>query len=673
MEKEVLRFQKYRVHEDVEFSDQYYTFLLKRWMLFGFIFLVSSTFSFGVNQVNAEEFSKIKTSEGQIYVMRNFESTREVLDSYFPILSNRGNKKAIFFWYYAKDRNIMLYPNSFQEGKRNLKIMTDFAKKHDLEIEFQITEYLNTVTLRANNKIDIQQHYSKFLNILESMRKIGFNHFVDFDLEILMYNFGLLFYEIGDYEKALLALKEGEKNKVTSIKSIYQTLNLNLIENIYSIQKDYDKSIVYAQKIYELNRGFNPKLDPTEWRSVFWQGFSTLSIAEYKLRQGKFQQAENLAIKGYEIINLNQNYEELQQLWAEFEAIQLLLQIKLKLNKRLDSESLVKRTEEIVKKLKIKADNEDFRLIKYYNNLSDYYEKKGNSQKSLYYLKNARKLEILKEVQNDKRNLWRIEMRVKAEDYQTNLARIEDERNQQNMLTYAVIVVFVLGFVVAFLSYQRISSKNKTIDLQKDDLQKNLLEKENLLKEIHHRVKNNLQIISVIFDKQARLATDEQTKKLMREGQDRVFSIALVHENLYQSENLTTIRMRTYLEMLTQNIENSHKNEHQAIELSLDVDDSILEIDTAIPLGLILNELITNCYKYAFKNRTLGKIQICFHKKENDFVLTVKDNGIGLSDDFDVSKTKTLGMNLIRGLVRQISGKLDFSTDNQGTVFSVIV
>jgi two-component sensor histidine kinase len=124
--------------------------------------------------------------------------------------------------------------------------------------------------------------------------------------------------------------------------------------------------------------------------------------------------------------------------------------------------------------------------------------------------------------------------------------------------------------------------------------------------------------------------------------------------------------------MLIQNIENSHKNEHQTIKLSLDVDDSILEIDTAIPLGLILNELITNCFKYAFENRTLGEIYIRFHQKENEFVLSVQDNGIGLSADFDVTKTKTLGMNLIRGLVRQISGKLDFSTSHEGTTFSVI-
>jgi two-component sensor histidine kinase len=646
--------------------------LFKKLMIFVLFFLFGINSSFAVGEVDAEEFSKIKTPEGQIYVMRNFQSTKDVLDSYFPILSKRGNKKAIFFWYYAKDRNIMLYPNSFQEGKRNLKIMTDFAKKHDMEIEYQITEYLNTVTLRANNKIDIQQHYSKFLNILESMRKIGFNHFVDFDLEILMYNFGLLFYEIGDYEKALLALKEGEKYKVISIKSIYQTLNLNLIENIYSKQKDYDNAIAYAQKIYELNKGFNPKLDPTDWRSVFWQGFSILSIAEYKLRQGKFQQAENLAIKGYEIINLNQNYEELQQVWAEFEAIQLLLQIKLKLNKLLDAENLVKRTEEIVKKLKIKSDTEDFRLIKFYNNFSDYYEKKGNFQKSLSYLKNARKLEILKEVQNDKRNLWRIEMRVKAEQFQANIAKVEKERKQQTNLTYAIVALFVLGFISAFISYRRISDKNKTIDLQKSHLQKSLLEKETLLREIHHRVKNNLQIINGLLEKQGQKAKSQTFKALIKESQDRIYSMVLIHQNIYQTENIDKVDVQPYLKMLIENISNTYKS-YKGITTEIHSDHFMMNIDIAIPFGLIINELMSNCYKHAFVSKEEGKIDIRFKKTEKGIYLLVKDNGIGIPLHFNLEKSNTLGMNLIKGLVRQISGQLNTESSQLGTSFEVIL
>ena len=443
-----------------------------------------------------------------------------------------------------------------------------------------------------------------------------------------------------------------------------------MIESIYATQKDYDKAITYAQKNYELNRSFNPKLDQAEWRSVFWQGFSTLSTAAYKLKQGKFNEAEKLAIKGYEIVKINKNYEDEAKMWAEFEAIQILLQIKLKLDKLQEAESLAKRSELIVEKLKLKPDNEDFRLIKFYNNLSDFYEKKGTFQKSFAYLKNARKLEILKEEQNDKRNLWRIEMRVKAEQYQANLDIVEKERNQQTILTYVVIVLFLLGFVTAYLSYRRISDKNKTIALQKDNLQKSLLEKETLLRDIHHRVKNNLQIINGLLEKQAQKEGSQAFKDLIIESQDRIYSMVLIHQNIYQTENIDDVDIQPYLSMLIENISNTYKSDKE-IAVEIHSDKFMMNIDTAIPLGLIVNELISNTYKHAFVSKEKGKVEVKLEKTENGFYLLVKDNGIGMPLHFNLEKSKTLGMNLIKGLVRQISGKLNVESSQLGTSFEV--
>lgn len=230
---------------------------------------------------------------------------------------------------------------------------------------------------------------------------------------------------------------------------------------------------------------------------------------------------------------------------------------------------------------------------------------------------------------------------------------------------YALILGAAIWWVNRFLiNQQREQQKN-------ENLKRLVIERETMLREIHHRVKNNLQIISGLFDKQSRQTTDEATRKLMKEGQDRVFSIALVHQNLYESDNLTIIQIKSYLETLTQNIEKSQRNEFQDIALKLDVDDSVLDIDTAIPLGLILNELITNCYKYAFKDRTKGEIQIRFRQMAKEIVLGVQDNGMGLPQNFDIDKTKSLGINLVRGLVRQLDGKLDFTSSVEGTTFTI--
>jgi len=275
------------------------------------------------------------------------------------------------------------------------------------------------------------------------------------------------------------------------------------------------------------------------------------------------------------------------------------------------------------------------------------------------------------ERRNDKRKLWQIESRVKSDNYLSQIQSAEAENRLQERLRNLALITLVLFGAIAFVVYRRIKKDNQTITKQKTLLEQSLGEKENLLREIHHRIKNNLQVISGLFDKQSRQTWDETTRKLMKEGQDRVFSIALVHQNLYQSDNLTTIQIKSYLETLTKNIEKSQKSEFQDIVLNLDVDDSVLDIDTAIPLGLILNELITNCYKYAFKDRTKGEIQIRFHQMANEMVLDVQDNGVGLPQNFDIDKTKSLGINLVRGLVRQLDGKLDFTSSAEGTTFTI--
>lgn len=229
----------------------------------------------------------------------------------------------------------------------------------------------------------------------------------------------------------------------------------------------------------------------------------------------------------------------------------------------------------------------------------------------------------------------------------------------------------LLTLALGFFAYRRMQRDKSLIATQKAQLEQSLAEKETLLKEIHHRVKNNLQIISGLLEKQARNTSDEAAKKLMKEGQDRVFSMALVHQNLYQSENLSAIEIKSYLEVLTKNIAATQAPADKQIQVQLNVDDARLDIDMAIPVALILNELITNCFKYAFTGRASGLIQVDFQQKANEFLLKVRDNGIGLDPDFDLSKSKSLGLNLVQGLVRQLDGRFNFSSTDAGAVFEV--
>lgn len=200
-------------------------------------------------------------------------------------------------------------------------------------------------------------------------------------------------------------------------------------------------------------------------------------------------------------------------------------------------------------------------------------------------------------------------------------------------------------------------------------IKKSLAEKEVLLREIHHRVKNNMQIISSLLNIQIQYEHLDETIEVLKESQGRVKSMSIIHEKLYQSSSLTNINFKDYVEKLILNIFYSYGIVTSSIESVIDIEDISLNIDTAIPLGLIINELVTNSVKYAFPDNK-GRIKIKLLPQQHQMILTIEDNGIGISEDIDVENSKTLGLKLVHTLTNQLDGKLDLKTDN-GTRFKL--
>jgi len=195
-----------------------------------------------------------------------------------------------------------------------------------------------------------------------------------------------------------------------------------------------------------------------------------------------------------------------------------------------------------------------------------------------------------------------------------------------------------------------------------EKIKASLKEKEVLLKEIHHRVKNNLQIISSLLKLQSSYIKDQQALEMFKDSQSRIRSMALIHEKLYQSQDLSKVNFAEYIANLAANLFRSYTINSTAINLSMNVDDVFLEIDIAVPCGLILNELISNSLKYAFPDERKGKIQIDLSlDKEREVTLIVKDDGIGLPKDFDFHNTKTLGLQLVDNLVEQLEGTIELN------------
>lgn len=204
-----------------------------------------------------------------------------------------------------------------------------------------------------------------------------------------------------------------------------------------------------------------------------------------------------------------------------------------------------------------------------------------------------------------------------------------------------------------------------------EQIQASLKEKEVLLKEIHHRVKNNLQIVKSLLQMQCRRTKEQEGLLVLQDSQNRIASIALVHEKLYRSEDLANIDFAQYIPDLTIHLFETYKVSSNTISLNVKVDHIYLEIDRAIPCSLIINELVSNSLKYAFPANRKGEIDVEFHTNPDDtLTLIVRDNGIGIPEEFDIETATSLGLTLVQGLVEQLEGTLELDR-SQGSTFKI--
>ena len=203
-------------------------------------------------------------------------------------------------------------------------------------------------------------------------------------------------------------------------------------------------------------------------------------------------------------------------------------------------------------------------------------------------------------------------------------------------------------------------------------LQESIKEKEVLIKEVHHRVKNNMQVISSILNLQSSYIDDETALGILRESQDRIKSMSFVHESLYQSKTLSEVNFSEYIQNIARNLFHSYGRREGGLTLDFDLEEVHLNLDTSIPCGLIINEVVSNSLKYAFLGREKGVIRIEFSKlSDGKLKLIVSDDGIGLPDNFDIENAESLGLQLVTTLVTQVSGELKIDSSN-GTRFTIV-
>jgi len=222
----------------------------------------------------------------------------------------------------------------------------------------------------------------------------------------------------------------------------------------------------------------------------------------------------------------------------------------------------------------------------------------------------------------------------------------------------------VAGLVGAFLDITELKQAEEVLRVS-------LLEKESLLKEVHHRVKNNLQVISSLLHLQARKVQNAEVHGFLRDTQNRVRSMALLHETLYQSGNLAKVRLPQYIKNVCTAVARSYASGAGNIQLHHEIADMSLDLDQAIPVGLIISELVSNAFKHAFPSQAEGEILVQLHEEENRLVLRVSDNGIGFPPGTAAQGEETLGLLLVRNLCRQLEGRLSIASGH-GTVFEIV-
>ena len=226
------------------------------------------------------------------------------------------------------------------------------------------------------------------------------------------------------------------------------------------------------------------------------------------------------------------------------------------------------------------------------------------------------------------------------------------------------------GEITNFLAIEEDISERKLWD---DQLQAQLKEKEVLLKEVHHRVKNNLQLVASLFNMQTRREESQSVRNVLSDGYNRVQSLALVHERLYRSESLDKVDFLTYVQRLVRDLKASFLNGYDHIAVRENIESVDLDIDTAVSCGLIINELLSNALKHAFPNGECGEIYVEFYRRENQYCLVVRDDGVGLPANRDLSKSDSLGLKLVHILTRQMLGAIEIDRAGRGLRFSITI
>jgi two-component sensor histidine kinase len=470
----------------------------------------------------------------------------------------------------------------------------------------------------------------------------------------------------------------------------------NSLANFYNQIKEYDKAITYYDKAF--NKALLLNVPANAGIVLSNKGDLLLNIGKYKEALEVLLKAKSLKTQGkasvFSIANSNQNIAAvLLKLGKYKEALDYANKaIEVYEKNKLDNELIfayslqgtiyyeTKVYQKAIEKCNLAKDLALQKNVlegqqKAYACLAKSYEAIGDYKAAL---SNYKALQKVKDTIFNEKNIKEITQLEMQHAYDSEkkiqkLLAITKDKESKAIIRNLIIGLVALLFVLLLLYRMNVLRKQSNEKLKEKNIKisETLAVNEVLVKETHHRVKNNLQIITSLLNMQSRFLADDKSKEILKDSQNRIKSMALIHQKLYKEEHLTSIETSTYFTELISSLCYSYGVDSSRILKDIKIESHLLDVDTAIPLGLIMNELISNAFKHGIDKET-GEFSLSFLKINDELQLTIKDNGVGIPSNVDWEQSKSYGMKLVHTLSKKLNATITFINNNGLEIHMII-
>lgn len=641
-------------------------------------------FSFSISYSQTELDSLNKAV--QKYLMTNRDSFFKISDRIIYLLKE-SNSDSLLMESYLMRSMVYQLDKDFNNG---LKYCDIVLQMENIPVKLKI----NAILGKAEMMWKLNYSKNQVLEVLDKAKEESIKINDSTSISSAYFRYSNLYISHGDYLKAIQVLMKSIEIRPQKL-ILPKVLDLAKLSKLFLLIGNNEKAEQYASEAFELalNNKYSIK-DKTLAilrariavnKGEYYKADSLFNIAleNYKKRRAKadifnihvyladlnFKQ-NKISIARNHLLKANKYFNDVQDIQGKVKYYLVDAKINIKTNDFIKANNSFSEAKKIIDKA-----NSVFLEYDYIKTRAYFEKKRKNYSESLMLTEEYHRLQDSLFKYKTAQQIFDLEAKYQAKEKQKQIELLAANNDlykvklKQEKLEKLVILggafIGLLFLLFLVITYFKVREKNRIIE-------KALKQKDILLKEIHHRVKNNLQLITSLLNLQSRYIKDEKAKQVSLDGKNRVRSMSLIHQFLYQNKDLTNLSLDEYFKKLVTELFEAYRITDEKIKVNFNIEKTELDIDRVIPLGLIFNELMTNILKYAFPNNLKGQIDIELYKENKQLILKVRDNGIGFDVENDLSQDKTFGFTLINALLQKWKGKFEIKS-REGTQAVIII